>query len=356
MIGARLKLAREAAGLSLRELQDRMDSLVSAQAIGKYERDEMMPSSQVLLALSKTLSVTPDYLLSKREVELEQIDFRRHTSAGEKEQRAVEAMVLDYAERYIQIEELIPSAATIWSRPAGKEYFIQAPEDAEIAADALRLEWKLGIGPINSMTELLEDKGIKVVEIEMPESVSGSKAFAKQHQATAAALIVVNKNHNGERQRFTLAHELGHLVLQFPDSLGHKQQEKAADRFAGAFLITKELLIKLVGKSRQAIAMGELISLKKFFKVSIASLVVRCGQLGILTKAGYGKMFGWLKAKGLADVGAIEPDPIPKETASRMKRLCFRGIAEGVISESKAMSLLRMSRRQLEDELAVVGG
>jgi len=355
MIGSRLKLAREAAGLSLRQLEDRINSLVSAQAIGKYERDEMMPSSSVLLGLAKALSVSPDYLLSKREVALAEIDFRRHTSAGEKEQRAVAAMVMDYAERYLQLEELLPAGATCWEAPQAKEFHVESPEDAEGAAERLRSLWKLGIGPINSVTELLEDKGVKIVEIEMAESVSGSKAFARQQNKAEAALIVVNSKHNGERQRFTLAHELGHLVLQFSDSMPEKQQERAADRFAGAFLITQELLRKLVGNSRNAIAMGELISLKRFFKVSIAALVVRCGQLGILTKAAYGRAYAWLKANGLADFGSAEPDPLPKETPMRMKRLCLRAVAEGAISESKAMSLLRVTRKVLERDLELQG-
>ena len=58
MIGERLKLARAAAGLSLRDLEARLDGLVTAQAIGKYERDEMMPSSTVLIALARALKVT----------------------------------------------------------------------------------------------------------------------------------------------------------------------------------------------------------------------------------------------------------------------------------------------------------
>jgi Zn-dependent peptidase ImmA (M78 family)/transcriptional regulator with XRE-family HTH domain len=351
MIGSRLKLAREAAGLSLRDLQDRINGLVSAQAIGKYERDEMMPSSSVLLAMAKAVGVSPEYLLSKRDVALTEIDFRRHTAAGEKEQRAVQAMVLDYAERYMQIESLLPGVATSWDPPEAREFHVRSIEDAEGAAEKLRGLWKLGIGPINSLMELLEDKGIKVVEIPMSEMVSGSKAFAKQGDLRPSALIVVNANHNSERQRFTLAHELGHLVLQFNDQLPEKQQERAADRFAGAFLMTQELLKKLLGTNRHAITMGELLSLKKFFKVSIAALVVRCGQLGILTKAAYGRAFGWLKANGLADVGAAEPDPLPRETPMRMKRLCLRGIAEGAISESKAISLLRISRKALEHEL-----
>ena len=70
MIGNRLKRAREALGLSLRELDAAIGSQVSAQAIGKYERDEMMPSSTVLLVLAKALAVSPEYLLSQREIEL----------------------------------------------------------------------------------------------------------------------------------------------------------------------------------------------------------------------------------------------------------------------------------------------
>ena len=60
MIGARLKLARAAAGLSLRELESGLQGLVTAQAIGKYERDEMMPSSSVLIALARALKVTEE--------------------------------------------------------------------------------------------------------------------------------------------------------------------------------------------------------------------------------------------------------------------------------------------------------
>ena len=51
MIGQRLKLARSAVGLSLRELEEKIGNLVTAQAIGKYERNESMPSSGVLMAL-----------------------------------------------------------------------------------------------------------------------------------------------------------------------------------------------------------------------------------------------------------------------------------------------------------------
>lgn len=355
MIGNRLKLARDAAGLSLRQLQDRMGDMVSAQAIGKYERDEMMPSSAVLLSIAKALDVSAEFLMSKRELALVDIDFRKGPAAAVKEERAVEAIVLDQAERYLELESLLPGVSIDWKAPAAKEFSIEKIEDAEGAAEKLRQLWKLGIDPIPSMTELLEEKGIKVISIQLPDLVSGSKAFANQEDRKAAALIVVNSIHNGERQRFTLAHELGHLVLRFNKSLSHIEQEKAADRFAGAFLVAQEMLRKLLGKSRNVVAMGELLYLKGIFKVSIAMLAVRCRQLGILTQGAYNSLWRTLKSSGLVDTGAAEPQPIPHEVPSRMRRLCLRAIAEEVISESKAAELLRISRRDLDSLLSFHG-
>ena len=43
-----------------------MDNSVSAQAIGKYERDEAMPRSGVLIALAEALDVSVDYLRETR--------------------------------------------------------------------------------------------------------------------------------------------------------------------------------------------------------------------------------------------------------------------------------------------------
>ena len=64
MLGDRLKLARKRSGLSLPDLAERIGHDVSAQAISKYERGKMFPSSRVLLALAKALDVSLDFLMS----------------------------------------------------------------------------------------------------------------------------------------------------------------------------------------------------------------------------------------------------------------------------------------------------
>ncbi|MCA7083524.1 XRE family transcriptional regulator [Cupriavidus sp. DB3] len=350
MIGNRLKRAREALGLSLRDLEATIEGLVSAQAIGKYERDEMMPSSTVLLAMAKALRVSPEFLLSERKIELTGVDFRKAPHTAAREERAVEAAVLDHVERYLELEELLAAEDGAWSPPRGAAFAIGDIEDAEPAADTLRRLWSLGTDPIPAMTELLEDMGIKVIALDLPECFSGSKAFVQQSGQRDVPVIVINKNHNGERQRFTLAHELGHLVLCFAE-LSDAEQEKAADRFAGALLMPKEMMTRLLGSHRTSISIGELVELKKIFQVSVASLAVRCSQLGVISKAAYGRLWGQIRGMGWNSPGSNEPHKLPAEVPQRMERMCLRAVAEQAISEAKGAELLRISVRELDRRL-----
>lgn len=350
MIGNRLRRAREALGLSLRELESGIQGQVSAQAIGKYERNEMMPGSTVLLALARALRVSPEYLLSEREIELTGVDFRKAPHAGAREERAVEASVLDQVERYLELEELLPGVEQRWHAPGGDDFAISRVEDAEPAADALRRRWKLGIDPIPFMAELLEERGVKVIALDLPENVSGSKAYVRRPGREDVPVIVVNQGHNGERQRFTLAHELAHLVLRF-SGMSDAEQEKAADRFAGAFLMAKDMVLQLLGQHRTSISIGELAELKKIFKVSIASLVVRCAQLGVLPKAAYGRLWGQIRVLGWNSQASNEPNAFPPEVPQRMERLCLRAVAEDAISEARAAELLNISVRELDRRL-----
>ena len=95
MIGQRLKVARTAAGLSLRELQEKIGNLVTAQMIGRYERDEAMPGSAILIALAEALDVSENYLVDQSELRLEAVEFRKYRITNRKEEASVEATVLD---------------------------------------------------------------------------------------------------------------------------------------------------------------------------------------------------------------------------------------------------------------------
>lgn len=63
MLSQRLKIIRAASGLSLRDLEERIDKLVTAQAISNYERGKSTPDSRVLMALADALGVSVRYLM-----------------------------------------------------------------------------------------------------------------------------------------------------------------------------------------------------------------------------------------------------------------------------------------------------
>ena len=85
--------------------------------------------------------------------------------------------------------------------------FISCQEDIENAANTLREKWNLGIKPIPSVIEMLEEKGLKVIEIDASDAFQGFKAEANEE-----LVIVLNKNDNACRKRFTAVHELAHIV------------------------------------------------------------------------------------------------------------------------------------------------
>src|SRR5262245_42140176 len=111
MIGQRLKIARSASGLSLRELEAAIGNLVTAQAIGKYERDENMPSSGVLSALARALNVSEDYLLATDDMILDGVEFRKRSISSKREEAFVEGQALHLLERYLTIEDALGLAS-----------------------------------------------------------------------------------------------------------------------------------------------------------------------------------------------------------------------------------------------------
>ena len=336
MFSERLRLARKRSGLSLRALSSAMDGLVSAQAIGKYERAEMMPSSTVAIALADALEVTPSYLLSPSSVSLESVEFRKLSSTRARERAAVEAEVLDHVDRYLQVEEILGIDTTGQDMPDGAPYRISDVEGAEEVATTLRAAWNLGGSPIQNMTELLEEHGIKVFKLDLPERVDGLSCRVHRLDGGDVPVVVCSTGKSVERQRFTIAHELGHLVLDIPSTI---PEEKACHRFAGTFLVPQAELIREVGRRRHNFGFAELIEIKRMFGISAAALVMRMRDLGIINEATLRTIFRGIGSSWRSE----EPAPLEREELpKRFRRLCLRALAENEISDSKAAELLRL--------------
>ena len=349
MIGQKLKGARAAAGLSLRDLSARIGGRVTAQAIGKYERNEDMPSSGVLIALARALGVSEDYLLSASELALEGAEFRKKAGSSAREEAALEARAIHFMERYLAIEDLLNLRSVEWEKPWSAPYPVKELRDAEDAARSVREEWGLGNDPIPNLAELLEERGIKILSLDL-DDIDGLAAKVRRKDREAARVIVIKKSTWSERKRFNLAHELGHMVIDPAQGL---DEEKAAHRFAGAFLIPADVLRSEVGAKRSSISLGELVALKQRFGVSIQAIAYRCKDLGILNQAAFARLFkifaqrGW-RAPPYEEPGRLDPEV---EEPKRFERLCYRALAERVIGESRAAELLGISVRELDARL-----
>jgi Zn-dependent peptidase ImmA (M78 family)/DNA-binding XRE family transcriptional regulator len=334
MIGAKLKSARMAAGLSLRELAERVD--VSHAAIYKYESDLDTPGSEIMIRLCRSLGVTLGWLMREPGFSLSQPAFRRKTTFGKKKQGAVLEKAQQYLERYVAIEQLAAPDAVCFEGPSNLKHGGSPMEAAEFAASRLRSEWELGLDPVDTLLEFVEGKGVKVVTLDIDDDgFAGCSLFIDKSQP----VIIVSQKWPGDRQRFTVAHELGHLILR--DSISGRDAELFANHFAAAFLLPAEAVRIELGSNRSSFSIKELEELKIKYGASMQTWVRRACDLGIISQSKYKQIMASFSVRGWR---RTEPGyQIKAEQPQRFERLVYKGFAEGMISESRAAELLDIS-------------
>jgi Zn-dependent peptidase ImmA (M78 family)/transcriptional regulator with XRE-family HTH domain len=340
--GPRLKAARVMAGLSMDALVARMGHRVSKQAISKYENGLMSPDSGVLIALSEALSVKPDFFYSEREVSLEAVNFRKKANLGKKEVESLRARVKDSIERYVELESLLPSVAASGGEFPARP--IVSLEDVEAAALELRELWGAGReGPVACVVDLLEEHGIKVLELEAPACFDGLSV-----RAEGKPFIVLNAAAPSDRRRLTALHEFAHLCLSFAPALDPSDVERLCHSFGGAFLMPEGILIKELGAKRSEISFFELGDLKLQYGISMQAIMYRARQHGIVSEYAHEAFSRAIGARGWRK---REPVDYPiGEHPQRFDRLVHRAISEELISLSKAAYLSNRSIEEIRQE------
>ena len=333
MIGERLHRARAAAGLSMQALAEQ--SGLSANAIKKYEHNLNMPASGNLLKLAKALGVRSEYFFRPATVTLGPVEYRKRAATPQKLLAKIEADVLDQAERWSELVNLWPQFPIAPFRmPACLPENIAGMDELDAMADALRAEWQLGRNPVPDLIDTLEQRGLRVIVSNVDQD---GRFDGLQAVVDGQPLIVVSGSWPGDRQRLTLAHELGHLLLH--GRLGEKvDEEKACHRFAAAFLLpASELRIRL-GARRHHLEVQELYLLKHEFGLSMQACLYRCADLGIIDDRLRQKMFMLFSVRGWR---RNEPgEALPPEETRLFPQLVYHALAEGIVTESKAAELL----------------
>lgn len=331
--GERLQLARKMAGLSYQGLADKLQGLVTKQALHKYEQGTMMPDSEKLIAFANALNVTVDFFFREEGVRLDKVDFRKRKALTATQEVAIKTTVHDRMGRYIELEGIVKDVQRFKDPLAGRA--CSTPDDAEKLAADVRKAWKLGRQPIISVYELLEEHAIKVVEWEGPEKFFGLHAKVDGH-----VVVVVNSIHDNVMRRFTAAHELGHALINPPKDMPEKEAESLCHRFAASLLIPKDEFIREIGAKRPKLWLEELVILKEYWGISVSALMRRALDLEVITPS----LYKWLCIQyNRQHWRTKEPGAFAyRERAVRFKQMLLHALAHEAISLGQAAGLTNM--------------
>ncbi len=344
--GQRLRSARKMTGMSLDALSQATGAIVSKQAISKYEKGLSKPGSEVLLALAKALDVKVDYFFRPSRTNISNVAFRKKSRLSRREEEKIRYRTQDFLQKYIELEEILNLPYTFKNPVTHRK--ISSDADIERAARQIRQSWNLGEAPINQLTELLEDNGFKVIEVETTPDFAGLSGYA---DGLDVPVIAVAAEGDCVRKRFTLAHELAHLVLDISQCEA-KSHEKLCHAFAGALLLPEAAIRDEFGGKRKKLTEWELRKLKGIYGISMQAIMARALTLELITPQTF-KMFhihvsraGWRKNEPGSYKGV--------EKANRFKQLVLQAVAEQIISYSKGAEFLDMTLGELEKEVHVV--
>lgn len=329
-IGERIRMARNLKSFSQEQLGREVG--VSKQAISDYETGKYYPDSSQLLKISKALGKKMDYFFRNFQVSELKPFYRENCHLNQKLKEETESKASDFVERYCEVEDLANEKLIGNPIPDGYPKPVCNFDEVEQAADRLRSVWEIGKDPISSLTDVLESKGIKVILIKGPEKFDAC-TFEIAINGKSAHVIIANESSITDRLRFSIAHELGHIMLK---PVGIDVVEACANRFAGAFLFPKEMLFYEIGQKRNHIKKDELERLKKKWGISIVAIVHRICDIGIISGDSASFWYRHFRKNDNDENLPIDNDENPKRFNNLLERL----FTDEIISASRAKELL----------------
>lgn len=334
MIGDRIRRRRQAQGLSLQDLADRLEGLgikLSRAALSNYENNKATPNAKTLWGIAKILGASMDYFVEERNVEIVLQGFRKKASASQAKLDQVKAFVLDELEKRVELDSIL-------GEPDLKDSPVQTklkdPAEAEDLARKIRKSWGLGDQPIASVSSLLEARGWYVLEVPDDPEFDGVAGYVESNRRPFA---VSRKGIPIDRTRLNLLHEAGHAFVSCADE---KENEKAAFRFATALLFPKEQVFDEIGRKRDSITVDELLYAKKKYGLSMQAIAFRLKDLEVISESYFTLFFRFF-----SQMGFRKEEPGSKELKFQEEPMVFggkvhRAFAEGLITEADAARLM----------------
>lgn len=275
--GALLSLARQIRRMGQAELVKQLDGIITQGTLSKLEHGRIQPQPDLVERISGVLRVRSSFFYRSAYIREPMISYhRKRAKLSSRDADAVHGIAeifrlnLKTCLESIDIETVLPSLPSIDPD--------QYSRDVEEIARVLRQRWQMPKGPVTDLTKLAEDAGVIIIAFDFgSELIDG---FCQHSTDGLPQLVFLNSNQPKDRYRFSLAHEIGHLVLhQTP----HPEQEMEANRFASEFLMpTRDIR----GDFEQ-LSLTKFMDLKLYWGTSMQSLMYKAWQIGSLTDRMY---------------------------------------------------------------------
>lgn len=307
--GANLRLARTFHGLSLDELAGFVKK--SRQFLHKLEtNNSVQPTSELAADLASHLGVMKAFFYRPAPLALteESVHFRKLFTT----RSAIKQAAMAKAEMFVQLVEYLDENLKLPTVSIPTVVDINTVDDIEQAAELCRRHWELGLGPIDNMVRVAERAGAVVTTF---NSVS-AEVDALSYALKRPVIVRNDAKPSACRQRFDIAHELGHFVLHQGLQTGNRTTESQANRFASAFLLPRSMMAahwpKPKGSRLDWLGMKDF---KLAWKVSKAAMLYRARQLELIDDAQYKTGVITLRRTGEA-ITEREDKEIPLERPS----------------------------------------
>lgn len=310
----KLTLARQLAGLRKIELADRIG--MAPASVSGWESGAQKPNEAAVAKLSLALQVEPHFFhpagINAFVPAMPHFRSLRATSQKLQDQAYAYGRLASDVASLLEKSVEFP-APDLPSVPVdGTQTIAGLPEEA---AREARRHLKLAAGPVPHLIRLVENAGVLVVF--SPSQTASIDAYS--FESSTRPVIVLNPEKDDYyRQRFDVAHELGHLIMHSDAEPGGRTVEDQAHRFASEFLMPAEEIAPLLPKSTTGDGWTQLRALKEHWGVSMQSLLFRARALGIMSDVSHRNAMiaisqrGWRRAEP-GSVGVLEmPSLLPQ--------------------------------------------
>lgn len=266
-----ITVARESRGFSQLELAEKLS--LSPSNLSRMEQDFIEVGGNHLKSISTILNYPEEFFYQEGETLPPALALRKRNVVAQKIMLPIEAQVNIYR---LNVEKLLKAIGQPEiNLPVLDIEKLGSPAEA---ARKLRKLWKIEKGAINNLTQVLEDNGLFLINFDFnTERVDGMSILADGK----FPVVFSNKRSLGDRQRFTLAYELGHLVMHlqtnpsFTRDISHE-----ANEFAAEFLMPEK---DIKGDFKDGVNLNVLADLKRKWKLSMQALLYRANDIGVIT-------------------------------------------------------------------------